>query len=394
MIDWLVKKFIKDPENWEDPAVRERYGLLTGLVGIVLNLLLSAGKLGAGLLTGSISVTADAFNNLSDAGSSVVTLAGFRMAAKQADEDHPFGHGRIEYLAGLIVAAAILLVGVELAKTSVEKILSPEAVSFSWLSAGSLLASILVKLWMSWFNRTLGRLIGSAAMAATAAGSLSPAVATYAVLLGPLVFRFTGYNVDGWVGLLVAVFILRSGWGAAKDTLDPLLGQSPSAELVADIERTVLAHPEISGIHDLIVHDYGPGRSMMSLHAEVPRNADMLEIHDVIDNIERELKEKFHTEAVIHMDPIVTDDPEVVRTREEMETIAEETIPGMTIHDFRMTAGSDHKNLIFDAAVPLGCQLSDQEVASAIARKTAERLGPGYFTVVSVDRAYAPLPPV
>lgn len=222
MIDWLVKKFIKDPENWEDPAVRERYGLLTGLVGIVLNLLLSAGKLGAGLLTGSISVTADAFNNLSDAGSSVVTLAGFRMAAKQADEDHPFGHGRIEYLAGLIVAAAILLVGVELAKTSVEKILSPEAVSFSWLSAGILLASILVKLWMSWFNRTLGRRIGSAAMAATAADSLSDAVATSAVLLGTLVFRFTGYNVDGWVGLLVAVFILRSGWGAAKDTLDQI----------------------------------------------------------------------------------------------------------------------------------------------------------------------------
>lgn len=394
MIDWLVKIFIRDPERWEDPEVRQRYGLLSGLVGIVLNLLLSGGKLLAGFLSGSISITADAFNNLSDAGSSVVTLAGFRMAAKQADADHPFGHGRIEYLAGLVVAAAILLVGVELAKTSVEKIISPEAVSFSWLSAGILLASILVKLWMSRFNRTLGRRIGSAAMEATAADSLSDAAATSAVLLGTLVFRFTGFNIDGWMGLLVAVFILRAGWGAAKDTLDPLLGQSPSPELVQDIERTVLAHPEISGIHDLVIHDYGPGRSMMSLHAEVPRDADMLEIHDVIDNIERELKEKFRTEAVIHMDPIATDDPEVVRTRAEMEALAEETVPGMTIHDFRMTAGSDHKNLIFDAAVPIGCSLSDQEVQTAIARRTAERLGPGYYTVVSIDRTYAPLPPV
>ena len=389
MIDWLVKKFIKDPENWEDPAVRERYGLLTGLVGIVLNLLLSAGKLGAGLLTGSISVTADAFNNLSDAGSSVVTLAGFRMAAKQADEDHPFGHGRIEYLAGLIVAAAILLVGVELAKTSVEKILSPEAVSFSWLSAGILLASILVKLWMSWFNRTLGRRIGSAAMAATAADSLSDAVATSAVLLGTLVFRFTGYNVDGWVGLLVGGFILRSGWGAAKDTLDPLLGQSPSAELVADIERTVLAHPEISGIHDLIVHDYGPGRSMMSLHAEVPRNADMLEIHDVIDNIERELKEKFHTEAVIHMDPIATKDPLTNELKAKVAGLVQQIDPAMTIHDFRMTQGPHHQNLIFDVVVPHSSDLTDEEVKSRIAGRMGELPGGPYFAVVSVDRSYA-----
>lgn len=392
MIDWLVKKFIKDPENWEDPAVRERYGLLTGLVGIVLNLLLSAGKLGAGLLTGSISVTADAFNNLSDAGSSVVTLAGFRMAAKQADEDHPFGHGRIEYLAGLIVAAAILLVGVELAKTSVEKILSPEAVSFSWLSAGILLGSILVKLWMSWFNRTLGRRIGSAAMAATAADSLSDAVATSAVLLGTLVFRFTGYNVDGWVGLLVAVFILRSGWGAAKDTLDPLLGQSPDPDLVESIQKAVLAHPQVTGVHDLIIHDYGPGRRMMSLHAEVPMDADVLEVHDVIDNIERELKETFHIEAVIHMDPIATKDPQTNALREKMAALVREIDPAMTIHDFRMTVGPDHQNLIFDVVVPHKCPLSDEEVKAAIAGKAGELEGGPFFTVVSIDRSYTDIP--
>lgn len=392
MIDWLVKKFIKDPENWEDPAVRERYGLLTGLVGIVLNLLLSAGKLGAGLLTGSISVTADAFNNLSDAGSSVVTLAGFRMAAKQADEDHPFGHGRIEYLAGLIVAAAILLVGVELAKTSVEKILSPEAVSFSWLSAGILLGSILVKLWMSWFNRTLGRRIGSAAMAATAADSLSDAVATSAVLLGTLVFRFTGYNVDGWVGLLVAVFILRSGWGAAKDTLDPLLGQGPDPDLVESIQKAVLAHPQVTGVHDLIIHDYGPGRRMMSLHAEVPMDADVLEVHDVIDNIERELKETFHIEAVIHMDPIATKDPQTNALREKMAALVREIDPAMTIHDFRMTVGPDHQNLIFDVVVPHKCPLSDEEVKAAIAGKAGELEGGPFFTVVSIDRSYTDIP--
>ena len=393
MTEWLVKTFIREADHWEDPAVRQKYGLLSGVVGIVLNLLLSGGKLAAGLLTNSISITADAFNNLSDAGSSLVTLVGFRMAAKKADADHPFGHGRIEYLAGLVVAAAILLVGLELGQSSVEKILAPEEISFSWLSSGILVVSILAKLWMSAFNRGLSRRIESAAMAATAADSLSDVVATSAVLLGTLIYRFTGADVDGWMGLVVAVFILRSGWGAVKDTLDPLLGQSPSPELVRDIEQAVLAHPEISGIHDLIIHDYGPGRSMMSLHAEVPMHADMLEIHDVIDNIERELKERFHTEAVIHMDPIATDDPEVNQTRERVQALVQDLVPGMTIHDFRMTAGSDHKNLIFDVAVPHSCGLSDGEIQRAIARKAAE-LGPEYYTVVSVDRVYAELPPV
>lgn len=286
MTNWLVKTFIRDAGNGEDPAVRQRYGLLSGIVGILLNLCLSAGKFLAGVLTGSIAVTADAFNNLSDAGSSVVTLAGFHMAAKKADDDHPFGHGRIEYLSGLVVAVAILLVGLELVKSSLEKILAPEAVSFSWLSVGILLASILVKLWMAAFNRDLSRRIGSAAMAATATDSLSDVVATSAVLLGTLVGRFSGLRIDGWVGILVAAFILRAGWGAAKDTLDPLLGQSPDPSLVQGVQETVLSHPEITGIHDLVIHDYGPGRSMMSLHAEVPMDADVLEVHDIIDNVE------------------------------------------------------------------------------------------------------------
>ena len=392
MTDRLVRLFIKDWDRVQDPAVRERYGILSGLVGIVLNLLLSAGKFFAGLLTGSISITADAFNNLSDAGSSVVTLAGFHMAAKKADDDHPFGHGRIEYLSGLVVAVAILLVGLELVKSSLEKILAPEAVSFSWLSVGILLASILVKLWMAAFNKDLSRRIGSAAMAATATDSLSDVVATSAVLLGTLVGRFSGLRIDGWVGILVAAFILRAGWGAAKDTLDPLLGQSPDPSLVQGVQETVLSHPEITGIHDLVIHDYGPGRSMMSLHAEVPMDADVLEVHDIIDNVERELKEKFHTEAVIHMDPIATHDPAVNAMRGRVAGLVREIDPAMTIHDFRMTAGPDHQNLIFDTVVPYQCALTDEEVKAAIAQKAGELEGGPYFTVVSIDRAYAESP--
>ena len=392
MVDLLVKAFISRPDDWEDPEIRQRYGLLTGGVGIALNLLLSLGKFLAGVLTGSIAITADAFNNLSDAGSSVVTLAGFQMAAKRADDDHPFGHGRMEYISGLIVAGAILLVGVELVKSSVEKILRPEEIAFSWASVGILCAAILVKLWMFHFNRTLGRRIGSAAMAATAADSLSDAAATSAVLLGTLVGGLTGLHIDGWVGLLVAAFILRAGWGAARDTLDPLLGQSPDPKLVEDIEQTVLAHELVSGIHDLIVHDYGPGRRMVSLHAEVPMDADMLAVHDIIDDIERELKEKFRIEAVIHMDPIATRDPRTNALKEQVAELVREVDPAMTIHDFRMTQGPHHQNLIFDVVAPHRCPLSDEEVKARIGKLVAGLSGGPYFAVVSIDRAYTEPP--
>ena len=392
MINRLVRLFIQDCDNVTDPAVREKYGVLSGAVGIVLNLLLSAGKFFAGVVTGSIAITADAFNNLSDAGSSVVTLVGFKLAGQKADDGHPFGHGRAEYLAGLLVSLMILLVGLELGKTSIGKILHPEAVDFSPVSVAILAASILVKLWMAAFNKDLSRRIGSAAMAATATDSLSDVVATSAVLLGTLVGRFSGLRIDGWVGILVAAFILRAGWGAAKDTLDPLLGQSPDPSLVQGVQETVLSHPEITGIHDLVIHDYGPGRSMMSLHAEVPMDADVLEVHDIIDNVERELKEKFHTEAVIHMDPIATHDPAVNAMRGQVAGLVREIDPAMTIHDFRMTAGPDHQNLIFDTVVPYQCALTDEEVKAAIAQKAGELEGGPYFTVVSIDRAYAEMP--
>lgn len=387
MINLLVKTFVKDPDNVHDPAVRQRYGALSGGVGIFLNLLLFAGKLLAGTLTGSIAVTADAFNNLSDAGSSVVTLVGFRLAGQRADDDHPFGHGRIEYLSGLAVAAAVLAVGLELLKSSIEKIITPEVVVFDLLSVIILAVSICVKLWMSWFNKRLSKRIGSAAMAATAADSLSDAVATAAVLLGVLVCHFFQWQIDGWVGLLVAAFILRSGWGAAKDTIDPLLGQSPDPQLVKDIEATVMAHPQIAGIHDLVIHDYGPGRRMMSLHAEIPADSDLLEAHDHIDAIERELKDKFGIETCIHMDPIATSDPRTVELRAAVAELAKEIDPAMTIHDFRVTAGPHHTNLIFDVAVPHSCKLSDDQIRAAVAEKAAALEG-NFYVVLQVDRVY------
>lgn len=391
MINLLVKTFVKDSGNVQDPQVRQRYGTLSGGVGIFLNLLLSVGKMIAGVLTGSIAITADAFNNLTDAGSSVVTLVGFRMAGKQADDDHPFGHGRIEYLSGLAVSVVILLVGLELAKSSVEKIIHPEPVEFSWLSAAILAAAICVKLWMSYFNRTLSRRIGSAAMAATATDSLSDAVATSAVLISAIIGKFTGVNIDAWAGILVALFILRAGWGAAKDTLNPLLGQNPDPELVRDIERTVLAHPQVVGIHDMIIHDYGPGRSMMSLHAEVPAGSDIMEVHDEIDAIERELKAKYRIDASIHMDPIVTGDETISKARKMVSELVREVDPAMTIHDFRMTSGPRHRNLIFDVVVPYSVKSTDDEVRREIERKI-RAADPNSFAVIQVDRAYTQEP--
>ena len=383
----LVRLFIKDCDNVTDPAVRERYGILSGAVGIVLNLLLSAGKLFAGLMTGSISITADAFNNLSDAGSSVVTLVGFKLAGQKADDGHPFGHGRMEYLAGLLVSLMILLVGVELGRSSIGKILRPEAVDFSLVSTGILAASILVKLWMGQFNRGLGRKIGSAAMAATAPDSLSDPVATAAVLAGTLVNRFAHVNIDGWVGLAVAVFILRSGWGAAKDTINPLLGESPDPELVKQLRELVLSHPQVVGMHDLIIHDYGPGRRLCSFHAEVPQDADILDAHDAIDHIEREIKEKFGIETTVHMDPIATADEKVNQLRRQVADLARVVEPEMTIHDFRVVRGPTHTNVIFDAVVPHKCRLTDEEVLQRL-RQAVSTLDPAYQAVIQIDRAY------
>lgn len=387
VLNWLLRAFVPNHENTEDPAVRERYGRLAGTAGIVLNLLLFLGKLLAGILTGAISVMADAFNNLSDAGSSVVTLVGFRLAGQEADADHPFGHGRMEYLAGLVVSMLILLVGVELGKSSVEKILRPEETELTILTGVILICSVLVKLWMGWFNGTLSRKIKSDALKATAADSHTDAVATSVVLIGLVVTHITGLNLDGWLGLLVAVFILKAGFGAARDTLDPLLGKAPEPDEVRAIEDVILSHRQVVGIHDLIIHDYGPGRRMMSVHAEVASDADILEVHDVIDHIERELNRKFRIEAVIHMDPIQIGNPLVDELRELTAELAAEIHPDLTIHDFRITAGPLRTNLIFDVVVPYGAGLSDGEVRQQLTQKLKER-DENYYAVIQVDHSY------
>ena len=386
MISLLARLFLKT-EGRDEAALRKEYGILCGAVGIALNVLLFAGKFFAGTLSGSIAITADAFNNLSDAGSSFVTLLGFQLAGQKPDSDHPFGHGRIEYLSGLAVSMLILLMGFELAKSSLDKILHPAPVDSSWLVIAILCVSIAVKLYMSFYNRSLGKKLNAPAMLATAADSLSDSVATTAVLIATLVGRFSGLMIDGWCGILVAAFILWSGFNAAKDTINPLLGTPPTHEFVDQIKHLVMAHPAIIGIHDLIVHDYGPGRVMISLHAEVSASENVLELHDEIDNVESELREKLGCEAVIHMDPIVTDDGITEETRERVAALVHCIDDAINIHDFRMVAGPSHTNVIFDAVVPYGFRPTDSEVQETI--KTAVRtLDGNYFAVVKVERSY------
>ena len=386
MISLLARLFLK-PEGRDEAALRKGYGILCGAVGIGLNVLLFAGKFFAGTLSGSIAITADAFNNLSDAGSSCVTLLGFQLSGQKPDSDHPFGHGRIEHLSGLAVSMLIILMGFELAKSSLDKILHPAPVDSSWLVIAILCVSICVKLYMSFYNRSLGKKLNAPAMLATAADSLSDSVATTAVLIATLVGRFSGLMIDGWCGILVATFILWSGSNAAKDTVNPLLGTPPTHEFVNQIKELVMAHPGIIGIHDLIVHDYGPGRVMISLHAEVSASENVLELHDEIDNVESELREKLGCEAVIHMDPVVTDDGITEETRERVAALVHCIDDAINIHDFRMVAGPSHTNVIFDAVVPYGYRLTDSEVEEKI--KTAVRtLDGNYFAVVKVERSY------
>ena len=384
MISLLARLFLRK----KDPAdLRRGYGMLCGAVGIGLNLLLFGGKFLAGTLSGSIAITADAFNNLSDAGSSFVTLVGFHLAGQKPDVHHPFGHGRIEYLSGLAVSMLILLMGFELGRSSLDKILRPSPVDSSPLVLGILCVSIAVKLYMAFYNHTLGKKLSAPAMLATAVDSLSDSAATFAVLAATLVGQFSGVLIDGWVGLLVAALILWSGAKSAKETIDPLLGTPPTHEFVQRIRDLVMAHPGIIGIHDLIVHDYGPGRVMISLHAEVPATENVLDIHDEIDNVEKELQEKLGCEAVIHMDPIVTDDGVTAETRQRVAALVRCIDDEISIHDFRMVSGATHTNLIFDAVVPFGFRLTDAQVAEKI--KTAVRALDGtYYAVVHVERSY------
>ncbi len=387
MIEFLARVFIRHRDTLSPSALRQAYGQLCGAVGIGLNLLLFAGKLFAGTISGSIAITADAFNNLSDAGSSVVTLLGFRLAGRKPDPEHPFGHGRMEYISGLAVAGLILLMGVELGKSSLKKILSPEEIVSSPLVLAILAVSVAVKLYMFYYNRSIGKKIKSAAMSATATDSLSDAVSTTAVLIATLVGQLTGLNIDGWVGLLVALFILFSAYKAAKETLSPLLGQTPDPEFVDRIEQIVLSYPEVLNVHDLIVHDYGPGRMMISLHAEVSADGDLLQLHDVIDNAEHRLKKELGCMAVIHMDPIITNDAHTDALRMAVAEKVKTIDPRLTIHDFRTVSGPTHTNLIFDVVVPYDVKLTADEVRRRIGALVKE-LDENYFAVVQVDNSY------
>ena len=386
MITLLSRLWIKDYTNYSSPTVRIRYGMLCGAVGIGFNILLFIGKILTGTLTGSIGITADAFNNLSDAGSSIVTLVGFRLSDTKADKEHPYGHGRFEYISGLFVSMAILLMGFELAKTSVEKIITPEPVTFSYLAVGVLICSILAKLYMFFYNRGIGHKINSAAMRATAMDSFSDVAATSVVLLSTFITKWTGWSIDGYAGLAVALFILYTGVRAAKETISPLLGQSPTREFVEKIERIVLDHDGIIGVHDLVVHDYGPGRMMVSLHAEVPADGDMIRLHDAVDNLEKLLRVECGCEAVIHMDPVETNNAETNRLRDETKTILYELDERLTLHDFRVVAGPTHTNLVFDVVVPFEFPMADEAVQKAISDRIHAMEGKCY-AVIQIDKS-------
>ena len=384
MTQRLLKLLIPRSGSPDDPAYRSACGKLAGNIGIFCNLLLFAGKLLAGLLSGSVSVMADALNNLTDASSSVVTTLGFKLSEKPADEHHPYGHARMEYLSGLMVAVMVLFIGVELAKSSIDKILHPEPVTFTGLTIGILAASILVKLWLSRFCRQLGGLIHSAALEATAADSRNDVISTAAVLAAGLLSRAFGWQIDGFMGLAVALFILYSGIGLVKDTTNPLLGEAPDPGLIQIVGDRILNYDKILGIHDLMVHDYGPGRRFASVHVEMDSKEDPLVCHDIIDNIEREFQTKYNLHLVIHYDPLITDDEELSQMRELVLQEVRQIDPRLSIHDFRMVRGPLHTNLIFDLVLPFS--LKGQEAALKQQIDQAVQFeGKPYFTVITFD---------
>lgn len=387
MILLLSKIFIKDRENTSSPQVRKAYGMLCGGMGIALNILLFAGKFLAGFLSNSIAITADAFNNLSDAGSSLITLVGFQMAGQKPDPHHPFGHGRIEYLSGLFVSVAILIMAIELIQSSVDKILHPQPVVFNSLTIIILLVSIAVKIYMAYYNKNIGKKIDSAAMRATATDSLSDTLATTVVLAASLTAHFTGLKIDGYCGILVGLFIFYAGYSAAKDTISPLMGQPPEPNFVKNVETIVMSYEHVQGIHDMVVHDYGPGRVMISLHAEVPADGSLLILHDMIDNIEHRLHNELHCEAVIHMDPVITDDEQTNHLKKLLADLLHNNYPEIRFHDFRMVKGPTHTNIIFDIVVPFDYKERD-DVITDFLQKEIHRIDSSYFAVIQVDKAY------
>jgi len=385
VISLLSRFFIKDRNNYGSPAVRSAYGVLCGAVGIILNILLFAGKMIAGTLSGSISVTADAFNNLSDAGASVVTLIGFKMAGMDPDADHPFGHGRIEYISGFIVSMAIILMGGEVFISSVKAIGKPSETETSLLTVCILACSIAVKLYMALYNRSVGKKISSAAMAATSADSLGDTVSTAAVLICSLLNLFADIDLDAWCGTAVSLFILYQGLRSAKEIIDLLLGSVPDRKLTDKIIETVMAEPIVSGVHDMIVNDYGPGRLIISLHAEVPSNCDILRAHDAIDNLEKALGKEFGCLATIHMDPVAVGDSLTEDLRARVIDIVRDIDADLSIHDFRIVTGPTHTNLIFDVVVPYEMK-NVKDIVPRI-QSGVRKMDGNYFAVINLERS-------
>lgn len=388
MTGFLIKRLIKDHEAVQKPEVRAAYGKLSGAVGIFCNLILFGVKFLLGTLSASVAITADAVNNLSDASSGLISLFGFKMASRPADEEHPYGHARYEYLAGLTVSVMILVIGVELLKSSIHKVLHPEPVEFGVVSVLVLVAAILVKLWLAFFNRNLGKKIHSQTLLTTAADSRNDVISTSAVLLAAVLSYMTEIELDGYMGVLVALFILYSGVGLIRETLDPLLGKAPDAGEVEAIQQKIMEYPGVLGTHDLMIHDYGPGRQFASVHVEVAAEEDVIKSHDVIDNIERDLYAEMNLHLVVHMDPIITKDAAVGDLRRWLSSEVKKVNPELTIHDLRFVQGTTHSNLIFDCLVPRGLTKSDTEIKEAIEELVKETY-PDYYCVITVDHSYA-----
>lgn len=391
MTKLLVRLFVKNWEEVQNERVRTSYGKMAGWVGIFCNVLLFLGKMVIGLISGSVSIAADAINNLSDASSNIISLLGFKMGSKPADQAHPYGHARYEYLSGLLVSVLIIVIGVELLRTSIQKVCNPEPVTFNLIMGIVLVVSILVKLWMAVFNRAIGQRISSDTLIATAADSRNDVIATAAVLIASLISQYTSLNLDGWMGILVALFILYSGVGLVKDTLDPLLGRAPDPALVERIQHKVLSYDGVLGTHDLMVHDYGPGRLFASVHVEMAAEEDPLKSHDIIDTIERDFLEQDNLNMVIHYDPIVTKDEWVGNLRRWLEKCVSEIDKELTVHDLRMIPGQIQTKMIFDCVVPFGFRLTDEELKQEIQNRVSKEY-PGYYCMITIDKSFAALP--
>ena len=388
MIKWLIKKFIKNSENIQDNDVRNAYGMFGGIIGIITNIILSISKIIIGIVSGSLAISADGINNLSDAASSIVTLVGFKIASKPADEDHPYGHARVEYVAGLIVSFVILFIGVSLGKSSIEKIINPSDITFSYTLVIVLVLSILMKLWQGYVYNTLHKKIDSVALKASAKDSFNDCISTVAVLLSVIIFKLFEINLDGYFGILVSLFILKAGIEIVKDTINPLIGEKPDPVLIKNIVDDVLAFEGVLGVHDVMFHLYGANKVFTSLHAEVSAESNILESHDLIDNIEMAISEKYNIEIVIHMDPIDTFSEETKTFKKNIKEILESIDKSLKFHDLRVVYGATHTNVLFDIVVPIRFHISNSDIKKTIMDEFKNRGYENIFFIIKFDKEY------